>query len=71
MAIQRSQQRQANQVLESQLPPLEKVRKLVALGYEEDDADTLVANAQVGPSHPSQMIYYEQLPNPDYEVDPT
>jgi len=64
MAMQSLEQRQANQILESQLPPLEKVRKLIALGYDEDDADTLVANAQVGAR---QMIYYEQLPNPDYE----
>ncbi|HUC86713.1 MAG TPA: hypothetical protein VMR75_00090 [Candidatus Saccharimonadales bacterium] len=56
----------ANQVLGSQLSPLDKVRKLVALGYDEDDADTLVTNSQVGTS---QMMYYEQLPTPDYEAD--
>lgn len=66
MAIQRSQRRMANQVLGSQLSPLDKVRKLVALGYDEDDADTLVTNSQVGTS---QMMYYEQLPTPDYEAD--
>jgi Holliday junction resolvasome RuvABC DNA-binding subunit len=66
MAMQRSQQRLANQALESELPPLEKVRKLVALGYEEDDAETLVTNLQAGRN---QMIYYEQLPRPDYEAD--
>jgi hypothetical protein len=66
MAIENLQRRSAAAVLESQLSALEKVRKLVALGYDEIDADALVGNLQVGPN---QMIYYEQLPNPDYDAD--
>ena len=66
MAIEHLRRRTAAEVLGSQLSPLTKVQKLVALGYDEEDADTLVSNLQVGPN---QMMYYEQLPNPDYEAD--
>jgi len=53
-------------ILHSSAAPLDKVRQLVAMGYDELDADQLVSSVQVGPS---QMLYYEQLPNPDYNED--
>lgn len=56
----------AVQILASDTAPIEKVRKLVALGYDEEDADTMVSGAQAGPA---QSMYYEQLPRPDYPAD--
>lgn len=53
----------AAEILESDLSSLDKERKLVALGYEEEEADSMVNGAQSGKN---QMVYYEQLPNPDY-----
>lgn len=65
MAMYNAQRRQANNILDSQLPPLDKVRRLIALGYDEDDADALVANHEFqGPA-----LYYERLPNPEYDPD--
>jgi Holliday junction resolvasome RuvABC DNA-binding subunit len=63
----KSERKWAVQILESGLTPLSKVRKLVALGYAEEAADEMVTEAQVGPS---QAMFYEQLPRPEYEVDP-
>lgn len=54
----------AAEILGSGTTPLDKVRKLVALGYDESAADGLVVNAQVGPS---QAMFYEHLPNPEYD----
>jgi hypothetical protein len=53
-------------ILHSSATPLDKVRQLVAMGYDELDADQLVSSLQVGPN---QMLYYEQLPSPDYNED--
>lgn len=53
----------AAEILESDLSSLDKVRKLVALGYEEEEADNMVNGIQTGKN---QLVYYEQLPNPDY-----
>ncbi len=53
----------AAEILESDLSSLDKVRKLVALGYEEEEADNMVNGIQMGKN---QLVYYEQLPNPDY-----
>lgn len=53
----------AAEILESDLSSINKVRKLVALGYEEKEADNMVNGIQTGKS---QLVYYEQLPNPDY-----
>ncbi len=53
-------------VLHSGAAPLEKVRQLVAMGYDELDADELVSSVQV---KPNQMLYYEQLPTPDYDAE--
>jgi hypothetical protein len=65
MMVQRAARRKsAAKILESQVTPLDKIRRLVALGYEEIDADAMVASLQVGPN---QMMYYEQLPEPEYE----
>lgn len=54
----------AARILGSGATPLNKVRKLVALGYDEESADDLVVNAQVGPS---QAMFYEHLPKPEYD----
>ena len=63
----RAQRRKsATSILESAQAPLDKVRKLVALGYEEIDAEAMVTDLQVGYG---QMIYYEQLPSPEYDED--
>lgn len=56
----------AAEILGSGTTPLDKVRKLVALGYEESAADGMVVSAQVGPS---QAMFYEHLPKPDYDAD--
>lgn len=56
----------AADILGSETTPLNKVRKLVALGYDESSADDLVASAQVGPS---QAMFYEHLPTPEYGED--
>lgn len=53
----------AHAVLDANLDPINKVQKLVALGYEEEDAEAMVWQSQQ-PSH--QMVYYEQLPQPRY-----
>lgn len=53
----------AAQILDSGLTPLDKVRRLVALGYDEQAADAMVSGAQVGFG---ASMYYEQLPGPDY-----
>lgn len=60
------QRRSAAKVLQSRVTPLSKVRGLVALGYDEEDADAMVSSLQVGPN---QIMYYEQLPEPDYTAD--
>ena len=68
MAVVRQARRRqwAAQILDSGLSPLDKVRKLVALGYDEEAADAMVSGAQVGPA---MSMYYEQLPKPDYADD--
>lgn len=53
----------AAKILESDLDALAKARKLVALGYDNEEADELVMRSQFGSGHP---VYYEQLPNADY-----
>jgi Holliday junction resolvasome RuvABC DNA-binding subunit len=62
---QRRHKRWAAAILAAEISPLDKVRKLVALGYDEDQAEALVTGAQSG----NQMVYYEQLPGPDYAPD--
>jgi hypothetical protein len=57
---------QAGRILESGISPINKVQKLVSLGYEEEMADIMVSGTQVGPA---QSMYYEQLPAPDYADD--
>ena len=68
MTTQQRQKRRkwATGVLESALTPLDKVRKLIALGYEEIDAEAMVTSLQMGSG---QMVYYEQLPSPEYDED--
>jgi len=56
----------AARILGSGTTPLNKVRKLVALGYDEAAADDMVTNAQVGPS---MAMFYEHLPKPEYDED--
>lgn len=58
--------RSALDILHSGASQLDKVRQLVAIGYEETDADALVSSVQASPN---QMLYYEQLPEPDYDAD--
>ncbi|TAK89737.1 hypothetical protein EPO04_01365 [Patescibacteria group bacterium] len=53
----------AHAVLDANLDPINKVQKLVALGYEQEDAELMVWQHQEA-SH--QMVYYEQLPQPEY-----
>lgn len=52
----------AASILAANIQPLEKVRKLVAIGYDEDEAEHMVGS-QLGSE---QMVYYEQLPSPEY-----
>ncbi|HUC19980.1 MAG TPA: hypothetical protein VMR98_00600 [Candidatus Polarisedimenticolaceae bacterium] len=54
---------QATTILGSEATPINKVRQLVAIGYEEEVADMMVSGVQSG-QH--QMLYYEQLPRADY-----
>ena len=63
---QARQQKWAAHILGSGLTPLNKVRKLVALGYDEEAADMMVTGAQVGPS---QAMFYEHLPRPEYDTE--
>lgn len=56
----------AAEILQSELSPLDKTRKLVALGYDEEEADKMVNGIQIGLNQP---VYYEQLPNPEYTPD--
>jgi hypothetical protein len=60
---QRRHKRWAAAILEAELSPLDKVRKLVALGYDETEAEALVSGTQTGVRQP---LYYEQLPGPEY-----
>ncbi len=59
---QRRRKRWASAILGATISPLDKVRKLVALGYDEMEADHMVNGTQAG-NHP---VYYEQLPSPEY-----
>jgi Holliday junction resolvasome RuvABC DNA-binding subunit len=61
---QQRRKRWAAAILQTQLSPINKVRKLVALGYDEDQAELMVNGAQQGQG---QMVYYEQLPEPVYD----
>ncbi len=54
---------QATAILGSEAAPINKVRQLVAIGYEEEVAEFMVSGVQSG-QH--QMLYYEQLPQADY-----
>lgn len=51
-------------ILSSQSDPITKVRRIVSLGYEEEEASLLVEAHQ---STLRQPIYYEQLPKAPYE----
>ncbi len=62
---QRRRKRWAAHILGAAISPLDKVRKLVALGYDEAEADMMVNGIQAG----NQPLYYEQLPSPDYAED--
>jgi Holliday junction resolvasome RuvABC DNA-binding subunit len=53
----------AASILQAEISPLDKVRKLVALGYDEQEAEAMVNGVQTGQN---QLVYYEQLPNPEY-----
>ena len=57
-----NRQRWAAQILDTSLSPINKIQKLVALGYEQEEAEAMVSGIQSG-----GMIYYEQLPYPDYD----
>lgn len=57
---------QATTILGSEAAPIEKVRQLVSIGYEEEVAELMVTGVQSG-QH--QMLYYEQLPQADYADD--
>lgn len=56
----------AAKILESDLDALAKARKLIALGYDEEEADALVTRSQFSGRQP---VYYEQLPPADYAQD--
>ncbi|HSX41122.1 MAG TPA: hypothetical protein VLF21_00585 [Candidatus Saccharimonadales bacterium] len=56
----------AAKILDSDLDALAKARKLVALGYDDAEADELVMRSQFAAQQP---VYYEQLPNADYAPD--
>ena len=53
----------AENILTSDLDALSKVRKLVHLGMDEEEADELVERYQIGQAAP---VYYERL-DFDYE----
>lgn len=59
----RKQKRSAAGVLGTGRPPLEKIQALVALGYDQEQAEDLVGH-YAGPPSPSN--YFESLPAPDY-----
>jgi uncharacterized protein YoaH (UPF0181 family) len=60
---QKRHKRWAAAILEAQISPVNKVRKLMALGYDEGQAEMMVGGVQQGQN---QMVYYEQLPDPEY-----
>jgi Holliday junction resolvasome RuvABC DNA-binding subunit len=62
---QRRRKQWAAAILNTGIHPLDKVRKLVALGYDEAEAEQMVNGMQIG----NQPLYYEQLPNADYAQD--
>ncbi|HVE80728.1 MAG TPA: hypothetical protein VNA68_01125 [Candidatus Dormibacteraeota bacterium] len=45
------------------IAPIEKLRRLIALGYEEEDAEAMVEQQISGQQH---MVYYESLPTDNY-----
>jgi uncharacterized protein YoaH (UPF0181 family) len=57
---------QVDNILESQVAPVEKMRQLMAIGYGEEEAALLVEQHEAGTRQP---VYYEQLPEAAYEPD--
>jgi hypothetical protein len=53
-------------ILSSQSDALTKARRLIALGYDEEEAEELVELSLIGRY---QSIYYEQLPGATYADD--
>lgn len=43
--------------------PMDKVQRIVSLGYDEEEADILVERYQSGMREP---VFYEELHGPDY-----
>lgn len=60
---QQRRKKWAASILSANIRPVDKVRKLVALGYDEDDAERMVSGQLINQQQP---VYYEQLPNPEY-----
>ncbi len=59
-------ERQIEEVLMSQRDAVTKVRRLVKLGVEEEEADEIVGRYQTGQMSP---VYYERLEHFDEEDD--
>jgi hypothetical protein len=55
----------AGHILASELSPLNKVQKMVALGYDESEAENLVTEHMMSLSRSN---YYERIPDPEYDV---
>jgi hypothetical protein len=51
-------EREIEQILVSSMDPISKVKRLMALGLEEDEAEEMVDNYQLGLAAPT---YYERL----------
>lgn len=61
---QHNQRKWAAAILNADLTPIDKVRKLMALGYDDEEADLMVSGVQ---QSQNQMVYFEQLPSPEYD----
>ncbi len=53
-------------ILSSQQSMIAKARQIIALGYDEEEAERLVERSQ---TTLNQSVYYEQLPQAPYEHD--
>lgn len=51
-------------ILGSQQSMIAKVRQIIALGYDEEEAERLVEQSQINIGQP---VYYEQLPQAPYD----
>jgi hypothetical protein len=66
MVVRQSRSKKwAGHILASELSPLNKVQKMVALGYGEEEAEALVTEHMMSLSRSN---YYERLPEPEYDI---